>query len=216
MNLRDGANYSTVAFLTLENFKNVVLYELVGVVVCVCHSRIQSLMEAVLQIRIRPLRHRHHHQSMNSLCYKLRPNHRPSFFYAHLRAFCSSSPPPLPSSVIHSSPSVSRRDVRVRVGLSDAQLKENWLASLSCPFPQGKGTATATAAATTYFGNGEADRVYNGGSDWVLGIDPDTSGALAILKGDDFADSAQVVVINFVFLKILADFSSIAPQYGLG
>lgn len=88
--------------------------------------------------------------------------------------------------------------MRVRVGLSDAQLKENWLASLSCPFPQGEGTSTATATAT-YFGNGEPDRVTNAGSDWVLGVDPDTSGALAILKGDDFTSPAQVIVINFAF-----------------
>ncbi|KAF3454039.1 hypothetical protein FNV43_RR04486 [Rhamnella rubrinervis] len=132
---------------------------------------------------------------MNSLSSKLRPNPTSSFFYAHLRAFCASPPPPSPSSVIHS-PSATRalicpplrRDVRVRVGLSDAQLKENWLASLSCPFPLAEGIATATA---TYFGNGESDRVNNAASEWVLGVDPDT-GAFSILKGDDFATSAQV------------------------
>lgn len=206
INLNNYVNYNTMVFLPPKIQK----YQFV----CrrrwrksesVCLSRFQNLMEA-LQIRIRT----QHQQSMNSFSSKLRPNPR-SFFYAHLRAFCA-SPQPSPSSIIHSFSAPTspicplRRDVSVRVGLSDAQLKENWIASLSCPFPLAEATATATA---TCFGNGESDRVNNAGSDWVLGVDPDTSGALAILKSDDFASSAQVIVIKFEFL---VDFSSIAPD----
>ncbi|CAH9100092.1 unnamed protein product [Cuscuta epithymum] len=41
------------------------------------------------------------------------------------------------------------------------ELRENWLDALSCPFPHGKPSI-----------------------DWVIGVDPDVSGALAILKPD--------------------------------
>lgn len=49
---------------------------------------------------------------------------------------------------------------------SQAQIRENWLDSLSCPFP-----------------NANKDAV----SEWVIGIDPDVSGALALLKPDQTA-----------------------------
>ncbi|KAM5584770.1 Holliday junction resolvase MOC1, chloroplastic [Rosa sericea] len=69
---------------------------------------------------------------------------------------------------------------RVRDKVSDAQLKDNWLASLSCPFPQ--------------ISDGEQDSTPTNNSDssWVFGIDPDVSGALALLKGNHSASSAQV------------------------
>ncbi|KAM3397959.1 Holliday junction resolvase MOC1, chloroplastic isoform X1 [Capsicum galapagoense] len=47
-------------------------------------------------------------------------------------------------------------------GILENQLKMDWLESLSCPFPYTKD-------------------LYNG---WVIGVDPDTSGALALLKPD--------------------------------
>ncbi|KAF5447667.1 hypothetical protein F2P56_033199 [Juglans regia] len=64
------------------------------------------------------------------------------------------------------------------VKFSDAQLKENWLDSLTCPFP-------------------DIPNPFNGSwthpaSDWVLGIDPDIHGALALLKSVESGSSAQV------------------------
>ncbi|XVF69531.1 hypothetical protein PTKIN_Ptkin11bG0089300 [Pterospermum kingtungense] len=55
-------------------------------------------------------------------------------------------------------------------------LKETWLDSLSCPSPHTPEDPTRTNADST----------------WVIGIDPDLSGALALLKTDSCGCSAQV------------------------
>ncbi|GLU18918.1 hypothetical protein SLE2022_351940 [Rubroshorea leprosula] len=66
------------------------------------------------------------------------------------------------------------------VKISDAAaLKEGWLDSLSCPFPDKSRFEEDTTRS-------------NAGSNWVIGIDPDLSGALALLKTDDSGCSAQV------------------------
>uniref|UniRef100_M0ZZD7 Uncharacterized protein n=1 Tax=Solanum tuberosum TaxID=4113 RepID=M0ZZD7_SOLTU len=61
-------------------------------------------------------------------------------------------------------PAISPRNgvvkARVSKGILEAQLKMDWLESLSCPFPCSKPLD----------------------SGWVIGVDPDTSGALALLK----------------------------------
>ncbi|KAL3347532.1 hypothetical protein AABB24_021281 [Solanum stoloniferum] len=61
-------------------------------------------------------------------------------------------------------PAISPRNgvvkARVSKGILEAQLKMDWLESLSCPFPCTKPLD----------------------SGWVIGVDPDTSGALALLK----------------------------------
>ncbi|RAL43127.1 hypothetical protein DM860_009909 [Cuscuta australis] len=58
-----------------------------------------------------------------------------------------------------------KADGRARVrGIKEiqrAELRENWLDALSCPFPPAKPS-----------------------TEWVIGVDPDVSGALAILKPD--------------------------------
>lgn len=56
------------------------------------------------------------------------------------------------------------------------------MASLSCPFPQTRENFDGTADSTRT----------NSGSSWVIGVDPDLSGALALLKGDESGCSAQV------------------------
>lgn len=117
---------------------------------------------------------------------KLRPNPNYFSFYPHLRAFFSAASNPVST--------LRSRAVGVRVGLSDAQLKQNWLASLSCPFPQR--TSTSTTSTAPYLGDGESSGS-NAGSNWVIGVDPDTSGALALLKGDDSPDSVQVILLLF-------------------
>lgn len=73
-----------------------------------------------------------------------------------------------------------RASVGVRV--SGSQLKENWLDSLSCPFME-KGSHLG-------FDVEEADST--AASECVIGIDPDISGALAVLKGVGAGFSAQV------------------------
>ncbi|XP_068663875.1 Holliday junction resolvase MOC1, chloroplastic [Aristolochia californica] len=69
---------------------------------------------------------------------------------------------------------------RVKVRASNSQLKEDWINSLSSPF-------IGSSAGV----NGK-DPLGDVGSGWVLGIDPDVSGALAVLKEDGSDLSAQV------------------------
>lgn len=64
-----------------------------------------------------------------------------------------------------------------------AQLKQNWLDSLTFP-PLHDLTTTQT----------------NADSEWVLGVDPDLSGALAVLKTDQSGCSAQVKRGEWVFV----------------
>lgn len=65
----------------------------------------------------------------------------------------------------------------------EAQLKENWLASISCPYPQKINSNEGNL-------NSELNGVANAASEWVIGIDPDVSGAVALLKPDN---SVQVI-----------------------
>lgn len=66
------------------------------------------------------------------------------------------------------------------MGLDANQLKLNWLKSLSCP-------------SVDECKNRALDDSRSGGVDpgWVIGVDPDLSGALAVLRPDN---SAQVLV----------------------
>ncbi|KAG6682556.1 hypothetical protein I3842_13G148700 [Carya illinoinensis] len=129
------------------------------------------------------------HYYMNSPSSKLKQ----SFFPFKLRAFfCTSSLSPLnldqAQNVLTQPPiltpgkpknTLSSNGVAGRaVKFSDAQLKENWLDSLTCPVP-------------------DISDPFNGSwthavSDWVLGIDPDIHGALALLKSVESGSSAQV------------------------
>ncbi|CAN6560332.1 unnamed protein product [Malus baccata var. baccata] len=71
-----------------------------------------------------------------------------------------------------------------------AQLKHNWLASLSCPFPHAPETLDSTGT--------------NSDSSWVIGVDPDVSGALALLKADDDDPaSSSARVYDSPHLKVL-------------
>ncbi|KAF8039633.1 hypothetical protein BT93_B1992 [Corymbia citriodora subsp. variegata] len=70
---------------------------------------------------------------------------------------------------------------RIRVkgkSAADAQLKQRWLDSLTCPVAASSGQVGCEGGGS--------------GSDWVIGIDPDISGALALLKSDESGLSAQV------------------------
>ncbi|KAF6175280.1 hypothetical protein GIB67_000601 [Kingdonia uniflora] len=77
--------------------------------------------------------------------------------------------------------SCRKRD-SVSVKVRDAELKENWLASLSC--------------------SEELRNVNGSGLKWMIGVDPDLSGALALLKfqGDSVC-SAQV--FDTPYLQVL-------------
>ncbi|XP_062172201.1 Holliday junction resolvase MOC1, chloroplastic-like isoform X2 [Alnus glutinosa] len=119
---------------------------------------------------------------MNSLSSKLKP----TFYSSKLKAFfCTSSLTPLTSdqppilSPRKAKTALSRNGVRDRVVKDTAaQLKENWLDSLTCPCPHGSDPLN---------GNGT-----NAALDWVVGIDPDLNGALALLKSVESGSSAQV------------------------
>lgn len=115
------------------------------------------------------------------------------------RVFCATSlnstnthdPIPAPTSVDN----VLRSSRRARVRVSEAQYKENWLASLSCPPPDANGRQ----------GIREDSSVNNAGTQWVIGIDPDLSGAVALLRTDDSVCSAQVLIypLSFYFFLLL-------------
>ncbi|XP_028805322.1 Holliday junction resolvase MOC1, chloroplastic [Neltuma alba] len=77
---------------------------------------------------------------------------------------------------------VRRNGVRRKVKESDAELKKNWLASLSCPLHE----KTSLMDGGTDLNHG------NEGSEWVIGVDPDVSGAVALLKYEESGCSAQV------------------------
>ncbi|KAE9462128.1 hypothetical protein C3L33_05965, partial [Rhododendron williamsianum] len=71
----------------------------------------------------------------------------------------------------------------VRARVSDAQLKEKWLDSLTCPCPD---ALLRPNCGVSDVGRSDSD------SPWVIGVDPDVSGALALLKNDDLGCSPQV------------------------
>ncbi|GMP91531.1 hypothetical protein CsSME_00042197 [Camellia sinensis var. sinensis] len=147
------------------------------------------LMEA-LQIRRQPLPTDLH--LMNSISGKFRATI--GLTSAKLRCFCASSSPNSTSTKqqLTRRKSVLTSNGKVRANVSDAQLKENWLHSLSCPFPE-----------NLFPLNGEVVNVCQSNSDsnWVIGIDPDVSGALALLKTDHLGCSAQV--FDSPHLKVL-------------
>lgn len=126
--------------------------------------------------------------SMNSLSSKLKP----TFSSSKLKAFfCTSALTPLTSDQPPILSPVKAKTALPRNGVLKAtavQLKENWLDSLACPFPHESDPLN---------GNGT-----NAASDWVMGIDPDINGALAILKSVGSSYSAQVskwAAFNFQF-----------------
>lgn len=128
---------------------------------------------------------------MNSPSTKLKPT---TFSFFNLRAFiCTSSLSPLNSDQAQNfqtqppiltprkpKNTLSSNGVAGRTGkVSDTQLKENWLNALSCPFPDISNTFKCSGI--------------HASSDWVLGIDPDIHGALALLKSIESGSSAQAI-----------------------
>ncbi|KAF9594149.1 hypothetical protein IFM89_028403 [Coptis chinensis] len=77
---------------------------------------------------------------------------------------------------------VLESSLKDKAKVSDAELKEKWLASLSCPLPE-----KVEELGSEVRSNGSG-----AGLNWVIGIDPDVSGALALLKTDESGCSAQV------------------------
>ncbi|EEF31549.1 conserved hypothetical protein [Ricinus communis] len=119
---------------------------------------------------------------------------------SNLKRFCTTRNPLIPFSGLttrscsSNSATSSRNSVRVKDSEAEVarQLKENWLHSLSCPFNQTESSASKGVDSTA---------PSNVGSNWVIGIDPDLSGALALLKIDDSGCSAQV--FDSPHLKVL-------------
>ncbi|XP_028243968.1 Holliday junction resolvase MOC1, chloroplastic-like isoform X1 [Glycine soja] len=129
---------------------------------------------------------------------KLSPKFKPTISSIHFRTFCDSSSSPSTTLTQTQNPSdpqiiVPNRKRRVKAS-SDTQFKENWLASLSYPFPE-----------KTHLLSGEHEPTHqNDGSKWVLGIDPDVSGAVALLKTHGSVCSAQhMQVFDSPHVKIL-------------
>ncbi|KAF8403673.1 hypothetical protein HHK36_011777 [Tetracentron sinense] len=111
------------------------------------------------------------------------------FSSATFRGFCVSSPDLKNTHELVNGgscrKSVLKDSFRVRVKVSDAQLKENWLDSLSCPFPE-------KVELSSIEGEGPTSNACSDSSEWMIGVDPDVSGALALLKSDNSGCSAQV------------------------
>ncbi|CAN1250157.1 Holliday junction resolvase MOC1, chloroplastic [Linum perenne] len=68
-----------------------------------------------------------------------------------------------------------------------ARLKENWLDSLTCPLPALVEEEEEAVSST----DSGADSSTASGSNWIVGIDPDLSGAIALLKTEESICSAQ-------------------------
>jgi len=66
-------------------------------------------------------------------------------------------------------------------------LKENWLSSLSCP-------SLGMNGSVSNYGVGRTIR----GSEWVIGVDPDVAGALALLKFDNLGCASAEVKGNML------------------
>lgn len=82
---------------------------------------------------------------------------------------------------------------RVNATVSNSEVNKNWLASLSCCVPEKVEEELGS------------EEMSNGVDlDWVIGIDPDLSGALALLKRDDsgFGYSAQVFDNPYVEVSV--------------
>ncbi|WJX38005.1 hypothetical protein P8452_25709 [Trifolium repens] len=114
------------------------------------------------------------HQTQLHFMNKLSPKFKPTIDF---RSFCASSL----SQTQTQNPEiiVPVRKSRVLVATSNAKLKENWLASISYSSP----------------GNTKSHLLNEDkidASKWFLGIDPDVSGAVALLKIHDSVCSAQV------------------------
>lgn len=89
---------------------------------------------------------------------------------------------------------ISDEPIRIRTGVrrsrvkeSEAELKKNWLASLSCPLLNNDDNVNVNVN----------DR--NEGCCWVIGVDPDVSGALALLKYDQSGSCCSSQVTRFSF-----------------
>ncbi|OMP07387.1 hypothetical protein COLO4_07383 [Corchorus olitorius] len=111
---------------------------------------------------------------MNSLSSKLKPllsSSSSSRAIVHFSSFSVSLTPSAPKRRVR-----ARNSVRLSADVA-AALKEGWLDSLSCPLPEIQDDPTQT----------------NADINWVIGVDPDLSGALALLKTDPSSGcSAQV------------------------
>ncbi|XAR60278.1 hypothetical protein NMG60_11033579 [Bertholletia excelsa] len=118
--------------------------------------------------------------SMNSICARFRVASRWGSFYK-ARCYCAATS--LDLTTTPNTPKNLSSKGRVRAKDSDAQLKEDWLDSLSCPFPD-KLLRPNGQIVNGCHSNSE--------SKWVIGIDPDVSGALAVLKTVDLGHSAEV------------------------
>jgi len=139
----------------------------------------------------------HYHQFPIHFTNKLSPKLKPKIFF---RAFSVSSSHSVSSSTLTQTQNLSDPPIVVpekkrRVKVSDTQFKENWLASLSYPFPE-----------KTPLLNSEHDPTQqNDGFKWVLGIDPDVSGAVALLKTNGSVCSAQVsCLFSSLLVKVLS------------
>ncbi|KAJ4848555.1 hypothetical protein Tsubulata_007854 [Turnera subulata] len=137
-------------------------------------------------------------QCMNPLISKLRPTNLSSSLH-RLKPLCT-----LTNSPALTSPKTTKKPSRssttnggtvktkpfITKGAEAAQLKLDWLESLTCPLPD-NGSTEKGLNAGGFVGEGDLVRC-NAGSSWVVGVDPDTSGALALLNLDGGGCSARV------------------------
>ncbi|KAE9598242.1 hypothetical protein Lal_00003980 [Lupinus albus] len=105
----------------------------------------------------------------------------------HIKPFSVSSPTITQTKTTLNKPQVIVPEKRRKVKASDAELKHNWLASISCVSPSNTHIFNEDQHQQEITTNKNDE-----GSKWILGIDPDVSGAVALLKTHDSVSSAQV------------------------
>lgn len=143
----------------------------------------------------------HHHQQLNqpnffmnshSLSSKLLKPTANHFFFStssSLKSLTNSdhkTPPPKTQKPALSTNASRVRAVKTSQAHEHAQLKEKWLDSLTCPL-NANGASTPTNATA---------------SNWIIGVDPDIHGALALLNFNTLhssISSAQVKWASFNF-----------------
>lgn len=111
--------------------------------------------------------------------------------YARFTTSSASSLNRLPKATVPSA-------AKVRVSSTDSIVKESWLTALSCPL-----TRKEEPDLDSHSDSGEV--IIGSGSEWIIGVDPDVSGALALLRPDQspcgYSAEVLFVLLNFDGIK---------------
>ncbi|XP_078171481.1 mutS2 [Carex rostrata] len=85
---------------------------------------------------------------------------------------------------------------KARVSSTESIVKESWLAALSCPL-----TRKEEPDLDSHSDSGEV--ILGSGSEWIIGVDPDVSGALALLRPDQSPCGYSAEVFDAPYVKVM-------------